>query len=312
MERLSAEKLKELRAVAQWGVDFAARSRSRSLTRSRGQLHVAAMGIEPPSTPLDIGGAFLLRKVEAPPGIVHLVGKNIDGDAVAMAIARQMEAVTAELVFFDEKPDSSLELLWQLAALLKLRGHQIYCPASSTVPWDSVAGAEERSVRLVKLDDTPARIVVRPPQVVSEVDGEWIDAHYEAALRLRNRTTSRRFALAFNTMYSWSHTADPRVALTMLWVALEALFGDQRDAHVTQALVNRITAWIPGASAGKIRSLYALRSDAVHGREFAGTMASETVRETDELLRRALMLAIERRRVPLPDWVSARGSRRRR
>jgi hypothetical protein len=150
------------------------------------------------------------------------------------------------------------------------------------------------------LDDKPARIVLRPPTAVTAADASWIDANYMTALELRG--PSRRFGLAFNLAYSWNLTDDYRVGLALLWAGLEALFGDQRDQPVTARLAARIASWCPSVSDAEVRALYSRRCDAVHGRNLTPEVARAAMADTEQLLREALVRAVEQNRAPLPDW----------
>jgi hypothetical protein len=308
MGGISDEEIERLRQWAQWGVDLSNRSRARAATLKAGTLHVAVMGALAPNVPLvALGGVLGIRSVTDAPGAVHLAGKARDGDGGYLAIARYATGVACEIVFFDqvEHPmDGEMQhhLCWHLAALLKIRGHQLQCPASASLPWDLIAGAENGSVDFRILDDQPTRIVLRPPMKVTPGDVAWCDQHFMAAMQLRGVKVSRRFGLAFNLAYTWNLSRDYRVALTLLWAGLEALFGDQTDRPVTANLATRIAAWVPNTTDAHVRSLYATRCDAVHGRDLTASGASQAMIETERLLQDALRMAIEQGRVPLPDW----------
>lgn len=310
MERgvITDEKLRELRKWAEWGVEVSNRSRKRATTIEPGSTHIAVAGIDRPTDELELlDGLMRLRAVSEPPGAVHLAGKGLHGDGHYLAIARHMQHVTGEVAFFEQPEhamDSALrhQLSWHLVAMLKLRGHQVFCPASSSIPWDLVAGVDDRTVEFQLLDDKPARIALRPPTTVTADDAAWINTHYMAALELRGQQVSRRFGLAFNLAYAWNLTDDYRVALTLLWAALEALFGDQRDAPVTARLAARIAAWCPTVTDSEVRALYSVRCDAVHGRNLTPQAAQQAMTDTERLLRNAMVRAIELKRAPLADW----------
>lgn len=305
---ITDEQLQQLRKWAQWGVDVENRSRARVATLQSGSTHVAVVGIRSPSSEqVLLDGLLRLRAVAEPPGPVHLAGKAKHGDGDMLAIARHLSQVTAEIAFFEASDDPMAaplrhSLCWHLVAMLKMRGHEVYCPASSSVPWDLVAAAAKDAIEFELLDDKPARITLRAPGEVTVDDVAWVNAHYMTALELRGTQVSRRFGLAFNLAYTWNLTDDYRVALTLLWAGLEALFGDQNDSPVTARLAARIAAWCPSVSDTQVRRLYSTRCDAVHGRHLSPQAAQHAMTETERLLRQALVHAIEQNRVPLPDW----------
>ena len=115
-------------------------------------------------------------------------------------------------------------------------------------------------------------------------------------------SSSRRFGLAFNAAYTWNHTIDSRLAVANIWSALEALFGIQTDRPVTDRLVARIAAWGCGPPKADIRELYDHRCDAVHGRQMQDAEIIDVIRQSANLLRRSLILCIEREQKTLPDW----------
>jgi hypothetical protein len=308
MTRISDEQLANIERWAQWGVDVSERSRELAATLKAGSLHVGVVGVQPPSMPLSVfEGLMVIRPVTAPPGVVHLAGKARADDGNYLAVARHTPAVACEIAFFSP-PERSLEmqfqldLCWHLVALLKLRGHQLHCPIAASAPWDLIAGADNGTLDFQLLDDATSQIVLRPPMPITAADVTWIEEHYTNAFTLRGVHVSRRFGLAFNLAYSWNLAADYRVGLTLLWAGLEALFGNQNDHPVTANLAARIAGWLPGITEVRIRELYSIRCDAVHGRNIAQTNAVQAMLETERLLQDALTLAIERVRAPLPDW----------
>ena len=307
-ERISAEDLDRLEHWARWGVEFANKSREMAASTEVGSLHVGVVGVVAPTVEaLMLDGLVSIRPVVAPPGLVHIAPKVHTANVDYLAVARHATHINCEIAFFN-RPEHPFTVevqhscCWHLIALLKIRGHQVYCPASSSQPWDLIAGAPDRSVEMRLLDDKPARISLRPPTPISAGDIQWIDRHYMTAFGLRSINVSRRFGLAFNLAYRWNLTDDYRVGLTLLWAGLEALFGDQNDHPVTSTLATRISGWLPSTSDAHVRRLYRTRCDAVHGRDLDASLSSQVMLETERLLQDALIVAIERNRVPLPDW----------
>jgi hypothetical protein len=308
MARISDEQLANIERWARWGVGVSERSRELAATLKAGSLHVGVVGVRPPSEPLSVfDGLMVIRPVTAPPGVVHLAGKARVGEGNYLAVARHTPNVVCEIAFFPP-PERSMEmqlqfhLCWHLVGLLKLRGHQVHCPVAASAPWDLIAGADDGTLDFWLLDDAHSRIVLRPPTPITAADVAWIEEHYTNAFTLRDVDVSRRFGLAFDLAYRWHLNIDYRVGLTLLWAGLEALFGKQNDHPVTANLAARISDWVSGATEARVRELYSIRCDAVHGRKIAQTNAVQTMLETERLLQDALSLAIEKVQAPLRDW----------
>jgi hypothetical protein len=129
-----------------------------------------------------------------------------------------------------------------------------------------------------------------------------VNSHFEIALDLRSAENSRRFGLAFNIMYTWNQTSDPRIAITNVWVGLEALFGKSDDRRTSDALAKRISEWLPSTTYNDVRKLYIQRCDAVHGRWLKEDDVGRALKDSDSLLRQALTKCIETSAKTLQDW----------
>ncbi len=130
-------------------------------------------------------------------------------------------------------------------------------------------------------------------------------------MQIRDFKKSRRFSLAFNIAYTWNYQSDFRMSFASLWVGLETLFGERSDMKRTkndnrsysQKLSDRIAEWLEMPNSDRIRELYNLRNDALHGRWIDDTEVKPAIIETETILRKSLILAIERDKKTLPDWI---------
>lgn len=276
-------------------------------------LFVGLMGVTYSEAPFELLPGFLtLRQVTNPPGIIHVCRAADLERADYLAIARYSHGVKVELAVGDRKRDGHSEagflhdLAWHAAGLLKLRGHHLLsCPASSTVSWDTVAAIENNSVQFRVLDDVPRQIALRTGQhTITPGELAWVRDHFNRSLRLREVSTSRRFGLAYNIAYSWNHTQEPRIAIGNLWCGLDALFGVKTDRPVTQKLVERIAAWVPGVSEVQVTDLYNHRCDAIHGRIMQDNQLGIALNDTVSLLFLSLTRCVEEGLPTLPDWDS--------
>jgi hypothetical protein len=254
-----------------------------------------------------VAGLVSLRRITNAPGIVHVCRAADPKRSDYLGVARYSHTIKAEIAVgrseAQDNPEFVHNLAWHTAALLKLRGHQtLFCPGSSTVSWDTVASVLDQSTPFLVLDDVPQQIRIGQLTEISHQDLEWVRDNWQRALNLRDASSSRRFGLAFNVSYTWNHTKDIRLAIANIWSGLEALFGIQTDRPVTQRLVERITAWLPGISEDDVRALYNHRCDAVHGRWMRDEELADVIKQSAQLLQQALVRCVEREEKTLPDW----------
>jgi hypothetical protein len=273
-------------------------------------LFVGVAGITYDRDPFEFLPDFLsIRPVTNPPGIVHVCGAALPQGSDYLAVARYSHAIRAEITCSNRSlaskdlPKFLHDLAWHTAALIKLQGHHtLVCPGSATISWDTVASITDQSVPFVVLDDVPRQIYVDKSAPVSSAQLDWVREHWDRAIRLRDASESRRFGLAFNIAYTWNHTSDPRLAVANIWSGLDALFGIRTDRPVTQRLVARIASWLGDSRQDDIRELYNHRCDAVHGRWMDEAEIFKVIRQSQSLLRRSLIRAIERGERTRPDW----------
>ena len=198
-----------------------------------------------------LDGFLSIHKVTNSPGIVHVTrAANLD-HVDYLSVGRyshltQAEIAVGNIKLQDDKP-FFMDLAYHTAALFKLQGYSLlFCPSSSTVSWDIISAFSDNSVDFQMLDDVPRQIGFKDGSSMISLDNaEWVKKYFTNALEMREFEKSRRFGLAFNIMYLWNQTSDPRIAIFNIWAGLEALFGKRDDKRVTEALAQRISEWLP-------------------------------------------------------------------
>lgn len=288
-----------------------ARARQLAATVPNAGLFVGLVGAELPDAAFDIvQGLAQLRKVSNAPGLVHVASAADQKFGDYLSISRYSRWITAEVAAGDFgsvagtqlEQELLLSLAFHITALLKIRvGGGLFAPASSSCSWDTVAIAPPGTVRFHLLDDVPhVAFCATEPRAISTEDLVWIAHHWESAYELRNAMNSRRFGLAYNLIHTWNHVSDLRLAIANLWCALEALFG-RNEQQLSAKLSMRIARWLPQISASKVRKLYDIRCQAVHGRWLDETKTINAIKETERILRLSLQKCIETRIKTLPD-----------
>jgi hypothetical protein len=71
---------------------------------------------------------------------------------------------------------------------------------------------------------------------------------------------------------------------------------------VTEKLIKRICGFLPMLDPARVKLLYNLRSDAVHGRYFDEQQMNDAISLTNDILRNAIIKSIETNSKTLPDW----------
>lgn len=271
-----------------------------------GALYVALEGVDAEEDLVLVERVARIRKVHQPPGLVEITLAADLKHTDYLGVARHTEQVTAEVVMAKTDWDSktTLNVAWTIVVMLKLRRHEnILASFCSEVSIDIVPTIVDQSIQFKLLDDYVARLIVpATPTHVAREDAEWIENRLTSVLELRTDVGSKRFSLAFSIYHGWNHTTDYRVAMVRIWSALEALFGKRDDKKVTETLCARIASWLPGVSAVDIRRLYDRRCDVVHGRPLKAGDIRPDVFASAELLRRALVNAIDAKMRTLDDW----------
>jgi hypothetical protein len=303
--------LDEIRARLKPFQEQEERARQMSATVPPAAVFVGILG---PPLPCDafsfLEGYGSIRKVTNPPGLVHVCSAADPRRSDYMGVSRYSHALTSEIAFGNTQEFSArrdlqmlLELAWHTVAMLKLRtGAAFVCPAASSCSWDTVAAAPKGTVHFDLLDDVSREVLASPQRRAISVDDlNWVKQHWSIALELRDAQSSGRFGLAFNLMYTWNHVTDPRLAITNLWCGLEALFGTN-EKSLSSKLAARISQWVPSASKQKVRKLYGIRCNAVHGARLDNAQVANAAEETEDVLRKALIRCIETNSKTLPDW----------
>jgi hypothetical protein len=273
------------------------------------RLFVAVCGVRVEFDSFEVLDDFLsLQKVTNPPGIVHVTRAADLRYSDYLAVSRYSSAIQEEIAVgnteLQENDQFLLGIAWHTAALLKLRGYtSLFCPSSSSASWDTISAISDNSIKFQMLDDISKQISFTPQEAsISVKDLEWVKLYWNTALDLRNAEKSRRFGLAFTIMYAWNQTPDPRIAIANIWAGLEALFGQRNERRTTEALARRISAWLPSITENEVRNLYIQRCDAVHGRWLNDAEVGRALKESENLLRQALIKCIETNTRTLPDW----------
>jgi hypothetical protein len=276
------------------------------------------------ATPMVVAPGLTLRPLEAPLTVWDLAAAGGVGfrewatlEPLASRLSCELETAkdAAILPGYD-----ALSRAWLASCLLLLRGFGRSMPvAASAYSWNTVAGHQERTKNVFhpqiaeegaaaavhssrrslppftgNLLDYHVRFLTCPAtsnENVSEEDGQWIQSHFDRFNSLA--ATSERFRFALEAANDWRYAKDCRVALSRLWAGIESLFG------ISSELVYRVSimaAYILQPKGQRrreffhhVKTLYGIRSKAVHGDRITDERLAEGMNDSFCLLRDLLL-----------------------
>jgi hypothetical protein len=291
--------------------------------------HVLVCGLQMTADEFDLGGSLTLRRLVRPLSIFDLAAAGAVGFREWAAIEPLAAVATAEIISpacAAAAPGyDALNKCWLASSLLVMRGFASHlCPAASAYSWNFIAGhtgsrseifrcqlAEEGIEQAIseprdilppfqgQLLDYHLRLLVPAETRSAPVDAEeasWIRAHVDRFNKLA--AEEERFRFALEAAVDWRFFKDPRAAVARVWAGIESLLA------INTELVYRLSLCAATVSAHRgperivafkrVKSLYGIRSKAVHGEPIAEDKLLTCLHESFELLRTLLLDAVER------------------
>lgn len=294
-----------------------------------GNWYVLIAGLARPNRALTLAPGLTLVPLEASLSVFDLAAAGAVGFREWAVLEPISQSCTCEI---ETAKDSdvipgydALNRAWLASALLVLRGFSRHLGvACSAYSWNLVAGHQKRTAHLFRpqvererlhaaifkpdsdlprfrgnLLDFHAKLLIEREarnEPVSDEDAAWIYKSFGAFNRLASE--SEAFRLALEAAIDWRYAKEPRLAVGRIWTGIEALFG------ISSELVYRISSLCASlleergerrkAGFQSVKKLYGLRSKAVHGEALAQEQLVSTMDESYKLLRKLILLTIER------------------
>ncbi len=294
--------------------------------------HVLVCALPVSGDSFDLGSSLRLRRLVSPLSVFDLAAVGAAGFREWATLEPLVTTATAEIMSptnADTDPGyDALNKCWLVSTLLVLRGFaRQVCPAVSSYSWNLIAGHQDRTKDVFHqqlrdegiekavhesrralpsfqggLLDYHLRIFVPRnvrENVFDELEAEWIRQNFDAFNVLAGH--DERFRFALEAVVDWRYAKDPRAGMARLWAGIESLFG------ITTEIVHRIS--LLGATVlaqrgserlaayRKIKTLYGIRSKAVHGEPLPEEKLMTGLQDSFEMLRVLLLDAVERRAV---------------
>lgn len=283
-----------------------------------------------------LGSSLTLRRLSKPLNVFDLAAAGAAGFREWACLEPLVISATAEIESLGSGAVApgydALNKCWLVSALLVIRGFARHlCPATSAYSWNFIAGHQVSSAPIFReqlREEGPDNAVFKPrgalppfkgglldyhlqilmPKNVRSDDFEaneaqWISKYFEPFNKLAS--TNERFRLALEAAVDWRYARDPRAALARVWSGVESLLA------INSELVFRISLHAAAvtsprgqervAAFRKIKSLYGIRSKAVHGEPITEERVFAALHDSFEILRALLLDAVERGAVRTED-----------
>ncbi len=294
--------------------------------------NVLVCGLPLAGDAFDLGSSLILRRLHTSLSVFDLAACGAVGFREWATLEPLAASATAEIaspVGAATVPGyDALNKCWLISSLLVIRGFARHiCPAVSNYSWNFIAG-HQKSVspmfRQQLAEEGVQKAVFEPRGSLPPFKGGLLDYHLQLLLPKETRSTpfdtaeaqwfaenlekfnqlaasDERFRFALEASVDWRYAKEPRAAVARVWAGIESLLGINSElvyrVSLTSATViaprgqDRVSAF------KKIKTLYGIRSKAVHGEPVAEDRLLTGLHDSFDVLRTLLLDAIEQGRV---------------
>lgn len=291
--------------------------------------HVLVCGLPLSEDSFELGSHLSIRRLMNRLSVFDLAALGGAGFREWATLEPLAPVATAEIISLTEAEElqgyDPLNRCWLASALLVLRGFARHlCPAVASYSWNLIAGHQEQtagSFREQMMEEGVESAVYRPRKALPPFQGGLLDYHLRLLLPKQIKAGAfdveaatwcqehfeefnhlahgeERFRFALEAAIDWRYAKDPRAAIARIWAGIEALFG------INSELVYRVSLFastiMAERGAGRIeayrlaKSIYGIRSKAVHGEPLPETKLTDGLHESFEILRTILLDSVER------------------
>ena len=294
--------------------------------------HVLVCGLPLSEDSLELGSYISIRRIVNPLTVFDLAAVGAVGFREWATLEPFAPSATAEIICLAEAEGlqgyDPLNRCWLASALLVLRGFARHlCPAVSSYSWSLIAGHQAQtseSFREQLIEEGVESAIYRPrmslpafrgglldyhlnlflpKQIKSEAldlaEAKWSQEHFEEFNRLAHG--EERFGFALEAAIDWRYSKDARAAIARIWAGIESLFAINSELVYRVSLLastimaQRGTARIEAYK--RTKSIYSVRSKAVHGESLSDSKLIEGLHDSFEILRTVLLDCVSRGQV---------------
>lgn len=289
--RITGARLSELKRLVGHFEARKARARERLGNTSESHWYFAILGLEIESDSLAIEPLARFQRVVEPPGEVELAAACKDR-AIFGAVGRYSSGIRFELaVRLDAARDQfAFNLAWWIVSALRARTcAEVLVIAVSDHSWSTIAGIDDQTCHVQLLEDHPSAHRFEQVRTITEEDLKWIRVHL---LSFGELLENAQFRLAVDSLCSHHQMPSKRMAATMLWSGVEALFATTAELRFRLAASIAATLEDRGQQRidcyRRVKRLYDFRSRLVHGAAASDEAITEHVIEVRKLLSRLI------------------------
>ncbi|MDP2316553.1 MAG: HEPN domain-containing protein [Pseudomonadota bacterium] len=246
-------------------------------------------------------GWMTIQQVVEPPEEIALAAALRDKRDLG-GFARHAARLSFELVVPepDGKPDLPFSVAWWVQCCLVLRASgEFLVPVVANTSWSTVSGCEQDTVAAKILDDYPKATRSGEAPVFTPEDVVWAAANF---MKVGSVLSDARFGMAMTALTTHHHQGSFRMNAASLWAGIEAVFGISQELTFRLSLL--LAAFLEPRGDGrldlykKVKKLYGVRSQAVHGGKMSDEDLRKHIAEVRALLARLLTKFVEDERVP--------------
>ena len=294
-----------------------------------GNWYVLIAGLPRPSSALTLVPGVSLVPLDDPLSVFDLAAAGAVGlggwaalEPIAGACRCEVETAMdgATVPGYD-----ALNRAWLASALMVLRGFTRHlCVACSLYSWKLVAGHQKRTSHVFQQqfrEEGANAAVCKSKRDLPRFQGQLLDFHLHMLTNKASRTEElsaddaawmtdhfevfnkvaaedRAFRFALEAAIDWRFTKDARTAVARLWSGIEAIFGISSELVYRISLLSACLLAERGnsrqAKFKSIKTLYGLRSKAVHGEELSDEQIATALEDSFILLRDLLIVSINK------------------
>ena len=303
-------------------------------------VYVLVVGLTMEESEYDLGESVLIRRLEKPLTVFDLAAAGTAGFKEWALLEPMVQSATIEIVSSEseaKKPGfDALNKCWLASALMVLRGlNRHICPAVSRYSWNTIAGFQLRNADSFKQqmrEEGPKSAVYNPRKKLPPFEGNLLDYHLKKLVTVKNKdqvldsnevkwiqknikifnnlaAKSEKFNFGLQAAVDWRYSKDARTAISRLWSGIESILGINQELSFRISLFSSAIMSERGqervAMYKDIKSLYDLRSKAVHGTHIKEEALLKGVGGSYELLRKLLLDAVSNGSIRTADeWLS--------
>jgi hypothetical protein len=232
------------------------------------------------------------------PSAMIKVAKSEVDLGITLVFLRQ---VKSQLKIISDNPKDLAALAWNSAWDVLLLAAIFNCETGFNLQCDKPAELFDKDCDLI-ITNYHLRGLTKKEYLITPEDIIWINENYSSARRLVDKDP---FQNAVHSMATYRWHSMPRIQLAILWAGIESLF------NIDSEISFRLSLYIANFLAkddesekknifNEVKSLYRMRSSAVHGNKVKGDSSDIVVRSAS-ILNKLIIRCIENKDIPKVD-----------